>query len=59
VALLLGAVVLHEPITTFTALAALMVLAGVALVLFQNWTPRLGWRRALSHVKHAHRHPDL
>jgi drug/metabolite transporter (DMT)-like permease len=47
VALLIGAVLLQEPITGFVALAATMVLAGVALVLFQNWTPRLmWWRRA-------------
>jgi drug/metabolite transporter (DMT)-like permease len=46
VALLLGAVVLHEPVTAVTGLAAIMVLVGVALVLFQNWLPRLLWRRA-------------
>jgi drug/metabolite transporter (DMT)-like permease len=46
VALLIGAVLLHEPITTFTGFAAIMVLVGVALVLFQNWAPRLVWRRA-------------
>jgi drug/metabolite transporter (DMT)-like permease len=47
VALLIGAVVLHEPVTAFVGLAAIMVLMGVALVLFQSWTPRLiWWRRA-------------
>lgn len=45
VALLIGAVVLHEPVTVFAALAALMVLAGVALVLFPNLLPRLRWPR--------------
>jgi drug/metabolite transporter (DMT)-like permease len=46
VALFIGAVVLHEAVTAFVGLAAMMVLAGVALVLFQHWTPRLlFWRR--------------
>jgi len=45
VALLIGVLVLHEPITSVTALAALLVLAGVALVLFQSWAPRPLWRR--------------
>ncbi len=40
VALVLGAVVLGERVTTFTAMAAVVVLAGVALVLFQSWMPR-------------------
>lgn len=47
VALLIGAVVLHEAVTPLVGLAAIMVLVGVALVLFQNLTPRLiRWRRA-------------
>jgi hypothetical protein len=37
---------LHETITTFTGLAAIMVLMGVAWVLFPNWLPRVMWRRA-------------
>ncbi len=39
VALMLGAVVLQEQITTLTIFAAVLVLAGVALVLFQGMSP--------------------
>lgn len=42
VALLLGAIVLGERITPFTVTAAILVLSGVALVLFQDW--QLGFR---------------
>jgi drug/metabolite transporter (DMT)-like permease len=45
VALMLGAVVLQERITLLTVLAALLVLAGVALVLFQNASPARLWSR--------------
>jgi drug/metabolite transporter (DMT)-like permease len=45
VALILGAVVLDERITPLAIVAAVLVLAGVALVLFQDWRPALGWRR--------------
>ena len=49
VALLLGAVVLHEPVTAFAGIAAIIVLLGVALVLFQGGLPRLpGWRAPAS-----------
>lgn len=41
VALLLGALVLGEQITLLAVAAALLVLAGVALVLFQGWRPAL------------------
>lgn len=44
VALVLGAIVLHEPLTPLALFAASLVLLGVALVLFQNVSlPRL-WR---------------
>jgi drug/metabolite transporter (DMT)-like permease len=48
VAMVLGALVLGERITPLAVLAALLVLAGVALVLFQNLDPRqlLRGRRA-------------
>jgi drug/metabolite transporter (DMT)-like permease len=39
VALILGAIILHEEITAVTLMATLLVLLGVALVLFQDWTP--------------------
>jgi drug/metabolite transporter (DMT)-like permease len=39
VALILGAIILNERITLFTVLATLLVLFGVALVLFQNLRP--------------------
>lgn len=47
IALLLGAIVLGEPITVSTLLAALLVLTGIALVLFGNLLPtrRLGFTR--------------
>jgi drug/metabolite transporter (DMT)-like permease len=45
VALLLGAVVLGEQVTALTLSAALLVLSGVALVLFQDWRPALRWWR--------------
>jgi drug/metabolite transporter (DMT)-like permease len=44
VALILGALVLGERITALTVLAAVLVLLGVALVLFQNLNP-LRWLR--------------
>jgi drug/metabolite transporter (DMT)-like permease len=40
IALLLGAVVLDEPITSLTIIAALLVLIGIALVLFGNLLPK-------------------
>jgi drug/metabolite transporter (DMT)-like permease len=42
VALILGAIVLDEDVSTATAFAGVMVLVGVALVLFQDlkWRPR-------------------
>ncbi|MFL6619973.1 MAG: EamA family transporter [Povalibacter sp.] len=39
VALVLGAIVLHEEITAMTLIATALVLLGVALVLFQGWQP--------------------
>jgi drug/metabolite transporter (DMT)-like permease len=45
VALLLGAIVLGEQVTALAVAAALFVLSGVALVLFQDWRPSLRWRR--------------
>ena len=39
VALILGAIVLHEEITVLTVVATLLVLLGVGLVLFQDWHP--------------------
>ena len=50
VALLLGAVVLGERVTPLAATSAALVLIGVALVLFQEGSPRAWWaarRRAL------------
>ena len=44
IALLLGAVVLHERITALSIGAAVFVLAGVALVLFQDAHPLRWWR---------------
>jgi drug/metabolite transporter (DMT)-like permease len=45
IAVLLGAIVLGETITAATIAGAVLVLAGVALVLFQNvkfpWLPQL------------------
>ena len=40
VALMLGALLLGEVVTSFEVTAAVMVLSGVALVLFQDWKPR-------------------
>jgi len=51
VALILGAVVLNERVTPLAATSAVLVLLGVALVLFQEQSPRAWWaarRRALS-----------
>lgn len=45
VALILGALVLGERITLLAVVAATLVLAGVALVLFQDWRPTFLWRR--------------
>jgi len=50
VALLLGAIVLGERVTPLAATSAALVLIGVALVLFQEHSPRAWWaarRRAL------------
>jgi drug/metabolite transporter (DMT)-like permease len=50
VALVLGAVVLDERVTLIAALSAALVLIGVALVLFQERSPKAWWearRRAL------------
>lgn len=44
VALILGALVLDERITALAVTAAVLVLGGVALVLFQNWNPAALWR---------------
>jgi drug/metabolite transporter (DMT)-like permease len=44
VALILGALVLNERITTLAIAAAVLVLAGVALVLFQDSSPLKLWR---------------
>ena len=44
VALILGALVLNERITTLAIAAAVLVLAGVALVLFQDSNPLKLWR---------------
>jgi drug/metabolite transporter (DMT)-like permease len=41
VALVLGAWLLGESVTVFEMTAAAMVLSGVALVLFQDWKPRM------------------
>jgi drug/metabolite transporter (DMT)-like permease len=54
VALLLGAAVLDERITPLTIGATCLVLSGVALVLFQDWRPKLSWsRRARSRIAEA------
>jgi drug/metabolite transporter (DMT)-like permease len=45
IALLLGAVVLHEQLTFHTAIAAALVLGGVGLVLFRNLVPRMSWHK--------------
>lgn len=45
VALILGALVLDERITPLAITAALLVLIGVSLVLFQDWRPSPLWRR--------------
>ncbi len=45
VALALGAAVLDEKITALTLTAAVLVLGGVALVLFQDWRPSMWLRR--------------
>ena len=46
VALLLGALVLDEKITALIVASTVLVLIGVALVLFQEWKP-LAFARAL------------
>jgi drug/metabolite transporter (DMT)-like permease len=51
VALVLGAVVLNERVTPLAAISAALVLVGVALVLFQEHSPKAWWqarRRAVS-----------
>ncbi len=45
VALILGAVILDERITPLAVIAAILVLAGVTLVLFQDWRPAFLSRR--------------
>ncbi|HEY5808161.1 MAG TPA: EamA family transporter [Povalibacter sp.] len=54
VALILGALILHEEITALTIVATLLVLLGVALVLFQGWNPS-ALRRALASWRAAER----
>lgn len=44
IALILGALVLHEQITLLAVIATVLVLGGVALVLFQDWNPATLWR---------------
>lgn len=44
VALILGALFLHERVTLLAAIATVLVLGGVALVLFQDWSPAALWR---------------
>lgn len=46
VALILGALVLDERITLVAIVAAVLVLVGVALVLFQDWRPAFILRRS-------------
>lgn len=46
VALILGALVLGEHVTPLAVVAALLVLGGVALVLFQDWRPSYLLRRS-------------
>jgi drug/metabolite transporter (DMT)-like permease len=53
VALLLGSIVLDERVTPLAAISAALVLIGVALVLFQERSPKAWWearRRALGSV---------
>lgn len=53
VALILGALVLNERVTVLAATSAALVLLGVALVLFQEVSPKAWWearRRALSSI---------
>lgn len=51
VALILGAIVLGERITPLAISAAVLVLTGVALVLFQGGSPIAFWRRARGTVE--------
>lgn len=44
IALILGALILHEQITALAVIATVLVLGGVALVLFQDWNPAASWR---------------
>lgn len=44
VALILGALILHERVTALAVGSAVLVLGGVALVLFQDWNPAALWR---------------
>ena len=44
IALILGALVLGEPVTLLAVTAAALVLGGVALVLFQDWNLAALWR---------------
>jgi drug/metabolite transporter (DMT)-like permease len=51
VALLLGSIVLGERVTSLAITSAALVLVGVALVLFQERSPKAWWtarRRAVS-----------
>jgi drug/metabolite transporter (DMT)-like permease len=51
VALILGAIVLDERITPLAITAAVLVLTGVALVLFQDWRPAWRWRRSAAQLE--------
>jgi drug/metabolite transporter (DMT)-like permease len=55
VALILGALVLNERITVLALTAALLVLAGVALVLFQDASPIQLWRARRARAEEAAR----
>ncbi len=53
VALLLGALVLGERVTPLAATSAALVLIGVALVLFQEQSPRAWWQARRRNMKEA------
>ncbi|HKE93374.1 MAG TPA: EamA family transporter [Povalibacter sp.] len=55
VALILGALILHEEITALTIAATLLVLLGVALVLFQDWKPGSLLQRARASLRTVER----
>lgn len=56
VALILGSLVLDERITPLAIMAAVLVLTGVALVLFQGWDRAAVWWRARQ-IRRAEQHP--